>query len=118
MKDDMKEDSISTNSIDAALRETSTAGRLFKPRLEKRDGIDFYFCVRPNTPQRGGRGPGKYHKIVDTFISTDCLTCNKCLYRISFWFDVNLTGHNRSANCMYECGCTYSYNGILSLIWW
>jgi hypothetical protein len=59
------------NSIDAPLRERSRAGRLFKPRLEKRDGTDFYFCVRPNTPQRGGRGPGKYHKIVDCFISSD-----------------------------------------------
>lgn len=71
MKDDMKEDDTKEDieALTAALRERSTAGRLFKPRLEKIAGFHFY--VREDRPQRGGKGPGRTYKIVDSFISSD-----------------------------------------------
>jgi hypothetical protein len=56
-------------ALAAALKERSAAGRLFKPRLER--SINFYFCVRPDKPQRGGNAMARMHQIVDSFISSD-----------------------------------------------
>jgi hypothetical protein len=53
--------------LEALLKESSAAGTLFKPRLEKTPR----FYMREDRPQRRGNAMGRMHKLVDLFISHD-----------------------------------------------